>query len=160
MLLRGHSPDSAGRGYRALRSQVGCWLLVGLVLILSVESFLPRSARPFFAFRSSALVPSSNEESEAAGSSQIASILRNNCNCDNMMSHLSSRAGELKSQGAVEAAQNPDSRTNAEDAERVILNESQKAGAMAFRFDATASPEAKAAQAHTVRFPVLSLGRL
>ena len=68
-----------------------------------------------------------------------------------MMSHLSARAGELKSRGAVEAAQNPDSKVNAEDAEHVILDESQKAGAIAFTFDANVSPEAKAAQAHTVR---------
>jgi hypothetical protein len=68
-----------------------------------------------------------------------------------MMSHLSSRAGEFKSHGAVEAAQNHNSKVDAEDAEHVMLNESQKAGAMAFQFDSNASPEAKAAQAHTVR---------
>lgn len=67
------------------------------------------------------------------------------------MSHLSARVGELKSQGAVEAAQNTDSNVNSEDAEHVILNESQKAGALAFTFDANASPEAKTAQVHTVR---------
>ncbi len=72
-----------------------------------------------------------------------------------MMSHLSSRAGELKSQGAIEAAQNSPSKLKSEDAEHVILNESQKAGAMAFQFDPNASPEAKAAQAHTVRLTVL-----
>ena len=71
-----------------------------------------------------------------------------------MMSHLSSRAGELKSAGAVEAAQNPDSAVTAGDAEHVIMNESQKAGAMAFTFDANAPPEAKAAQVHTVRFSI------
>ena len=71
-----------------------------------------------------------------------------------MMSHLSSRAGEFRSRNAVEAAQNPDSKTTAGDAEHVIMNESQKAGAMAFTFDANASPEAKAAQAHTVRLSV------
>ena len=71
-----------------------------------------------------------------------------------MMSHLTSRVGELKSQGAVEAAQNPDSTINAGDAEHVIMNESQKAGAMAFTFDAKASPAAKAAQAHTVCFSI------
>ena len=71
------------------------------------------------------------------------------------MSQLAARAEELKSQGAIEAAQNPDSRVNAEDAEQVILNESQKAGAMAFKFDSNASPDAKAAQAHTVRFAVI-----
>ena len=76
-----------------------------------------------------------------------------------MLSQLSSHAGELKSKGAVEAAQNPGSKATAEDAEHVILNESQKAGAMAFQFDSNASPEAKAAQAHTVRHPGFKLSK-
>ncbi|KAK4693255.1 hypothetical protein P7C71_g4110, partial [Lecanoromycetidae sp. Uapishka_2] len=64
-----------------------------------------------------------------------------------MISHLNSRAGELKSQGATEAAQDPNSKVTAQDAEDVMANESKKAGIAAFQFDPNASPEAKAAQA-------------
>ena len=67
------------------------------------------------------------------------------------MSNLSSRAGELKSQGAAMAAQTPDNKVAAEDAEGVITNESKKAGIPAFQFDPDASPEDKAAQARSVR---------
>ena len=66
------------------------------------------------------------------------------------MSHFRSRVGELKSQGAAEAAQNPDSTVSAEDAENVMTNESKKAGVAAFQFDPDASPEEKAAQARSV----------
>lgn len=66
------------------------------------------------------------------------------------MSHLHSRAGELKSQGAVEAAQSPESKISAEDAENVITAESKKAGVAAFQFDPDASPEDKAAQVRSV----------
>lgn len=58
---------------------------------------------------------------------------------------------ELKSQGALEAAQDPNSSVSADDAQRVILDESQKAGSAALHFDPDASPEDKAAQADTVR---------
>ncbi|EXJ87509.1 hypothetical protein A1O3_04469 [Capronia epimyces CBS 606.96] len=54
---------------------------------------------------------------------------------------------ELKAQGAIEAAQDPNSAVTADDAERVMLNESKKAGSTALHFDANASPEEKAAQA-------------
>ncbi len=70
-----------------------------------------------------------------------------------MMSHLNSRAGELKSQGATEAAPDPSSRVTAQDAEDVMANESKKAGIAAFQFDPNASPEAKAAQAAAVSYP-------
>jgi hypothetical protein len=59
---------------------------------------------------------------------------------------------ELKSQGAVEAAQNPDSSVTGDDATRVILDESKKAGSAALEFNPDASPEEKAAQARSVRF--------
>ncbi len=68
-----------------------------------------------------------------------------------MMSHLNSRKGELKSRGAIEAAQNPDSKISAADAENVMTEESKKAGVAAFQFDPDASPEDKAAQARSVR---------
>lgn len=67
-----------------------------------------------------------------------------------MMSDLHSRAGELKSQGAAMAAQDPNNKITAEDAEAVITDESKKAGIPAFRFDPNASPEEKAAQARSV----------
>lgn len=66
------------------------------------------------------------------------------------MSNLSSRAGELKSQGAAIAAQDPNNKVTAEDAEGVMTDESKKAGIPAFQFDPDASPEEKAAQARSV----------
>ena len=63
---------------------------------------------------------------------------------------LSSFKGELKQQGAEEAARDPNSSVTAADAERVLLDESKKAGAVALQFDPNASPEEKAAQARSV----------
>ena len=57
---------------------------------------------------------------------------------------------EVKQEVAVEAAANPDSNFSAADAERVIVDESKKAGAAAFTFDPDATPEQKAAQARAV----------
>ncbi|EXJ83641.1 hypothetical protein A1O1_07265 [Capronia coronata CBS 617.96] len=54
---------------------------------------------------------------------------------------------ELKAQGAIEAAQDPNNAVTAEDAQRVIVDESRKAGSTALHFDPDASPEEKAAQA-------------
>lgn len=70
-----------------------------------------------------------------------------------MMSNLNSQAGELKSQGAAMAAQDPNSKITAEDAEAVMTNESKKVGIPAFQFDPDASPEEKAAQARSVSSP-------
>ena len=67
-----------------------------------------------------------------------------------MLSNLNSRAGELKSQGAAQAAQDPNSSVSADDAEQTIHDESRKAGSAAFRFDAESTPEEKAAQARSV----------
>lgn len=63
---------------------------------------------------------------------------------------LSSFKGELKAQGAEEAARDPKSSVTADDAERVILDESKKAGAVALSFDPNATPEEKARQARAV----------
>lgn len=63
---------------------------------------------------------------------------------------LSSFKGELKSQGAAEAARDPNSKVTGDDAERVMIDESKKAGATAMKFDPNASPEEKAAQASAV----------
>lgn len=48
------------------------------------------------------------------------------------------------------AAQDPNNRVTADDAERVMAEESKKAGIPAYRFDPDASPEEKAAQARSV----------
>jgi hypothetical protein len=61
-----------------------------------------------------------------------------------------SNAAELKTQGVVEAAQDPNSSITAEDAEQRIVAESKKAGVAAFSFDPDATPEQKAAQARAV----------
>lgn len=67
-----------------------------------------------------------------------------------MLSNLHSRAGELKSQGAAEAARDPNSSVSAHDAEQTMHEESRKAGSSAFQFNADATPEEKAAQARSV----------
>ena len=59
-------------------------------------------------------------------------------------------AAELKTQGVVEAAQDPNSSVTADDAQQKIVTESKKAGVPAFTFDPDASPEEKAAQARAV----------
>jgi hypothetical protein len=61
-----------------------------------------------------------------------------------------SQAAELKTQGVIEAAQDPNSGVSAADAEKKIVDESKKAGAIALTFDPNASPEEKAAQARAV----------
>lgn len=66
------------------------------------------------------------------------------------MSKLHGRAGELKSQGAAEAARDPNSEVTSQDAQHVMAAESKKAGVEAYEFDPNASPEAKAAQARSV----------
>ena len=61
-----------------------------------------------------------------------------------------SRAHEAKQAGAIEAAQDPNSKVTSEDAERVIVQDTRQAGGTAFQFDPNASPEQKAAQAKAV----------
>ena len=60
---------------------------------------------------------------------------------------------ELKQQGAIEAAQDPNSKVTAESAEKTLLDESKKGGAAAFQFDADASAAEKARQAKAVSRP-------
>lgn len=60
-------------------------------------------------------------------------------------------AQELKQQGAIEAAQDPNSSVTAENAEKKIVDESQQLGITAFTFDPNASAAEKAAQAREVR---------
>ncbi|GAB7350158.1 hypothetical protein MBLNU459_g0823t3 [Dothideomycetes sp. NU459] len=61
--------------------------------------------------------------------------------------HGGHSAEEAKQQHAIEAAQDPNSSVTAEDAGRSILNESKKAGAVAYQFDPDASAQDKAKQA-------------
>ena len=67
-----------------------------------------------------------------------------------MLNHLNSQARELKQQGAVEAAQDPNNPVTGDDAERILIEETKKAGGAAFQFDPDATPEEKAAQARSV----------
>jgi hypothetical protein len=67
-----------------------------------------------------------------------------------MLSQFKSHANELKQQGAIEAAQDPNSNVTAEDAEKAMIEETKKAGGAAFQFDPDATPEEKAAQARAV----------
>lgn len=67
-----------------------------------------------------------------------------------MLSQLDGHAVELKSQGAAEAARDPNSDTTSQDAQHVMAAELKQAGVEAFEFDPNASPEAKAAQARSV----------
>ena len=61
------------------------------------------------------------------------------------MADTAAREGELKTQGVIEAAQDPNSKVSAEDAEKKILDESRKAGVAAYHFDPNASAEEKKA---------------
>jgi hypothetical protein len=65
-------------------------------------------------------------------------------------SSLSGRIGEIKQQGAIEAARDPNSKVSAEDAEHTVINEVRKSGAPAFEFDPNATAEEKAAQVNSV----------
>ncbi|OCL02076.1 tricalbin [Glonium stellatum] len=58
----------------------------------------------------------------------------------------SAHASELKQQGALEAAQDPNSSVTAEAAENTVLREAKAAGSAAYQFDPDASPEEKKAQ--------------
>jgi Ca2+-dependent lipid-binding protein len=58
-----------------------------------------------------------------------------------------SRAHELKTEGALEAARNPNSSVTAQAAEKTAVEEARKGGSAAFQFDPDATPEEKAAQA-------------
>ncbi|KAG5976940.1 hypothetical protein E4U55_007136 [Claviceps digitariae] len=66
-----------------------------------------------------------------------------------------SEAAELKQQGAIEAAQNPDSVVTAEDAQQQMVEQSKNAGIPAFKFDPDASLEEKRAQAQAAIPPEL-----
>ncbi|KAK2592889.1 Tricalbin-2 [Conoideocrella luteorostrata] len=69
------------------------------------------------------------------------------------------QANELKQQGAIEAAQNPESSVTADDAQREMVEQSKNAGVPAFTFDPDASPEQKRAQAQAAIPPELQRSR-
>lgn len=69
---------------------------------------------------------------------------------------LPTSAAELKAQGVIEAAQDPNSSVTADDAQQKIVTESKKAGVAAFTFNPDASPEEKAAQARAVSTTISS----
>ncbi|KAK7725442.1 Tricalbin-2 [Botryosphaeria dothidea] len=56
---------------------------------------------------------------------------------------------ELKQQGAIEAARDPNSNVSAADAEQKVLDEAHKAGGAALAFNPNATPQEKAAQARS-----------
>lgn len=64
---------------------------------------------------------------------------------------LASSASELKQQGALEAARNPDSKVSAEDAERVVMTEARRAGVAAVFLDPKATNDERAETAQAVR---------
>jgi hypothetical protein len=57
---------------------------------------------------------------------------------------------ELKQQGALEAAANPESSITADDAQREVVESSRNAGVIALTFDPDASAETKKAQLRAV----------
>ena len=61
-------------------------------------------------------------------------------------------AAEIKMQGAVEMANDPNSSTTSDDAQMKMVEESRKAGVAAFTFDPSAPTEEKAAQARAVSY--------
>ena len=63
-----------------------------------------------------------------------------------MLKGISSQVHELKAQGAIEAANDPNSSVDAEGATNVLADEARAGGAAAFKFDPDASPEEKAEQ--------------
>ena len=63
-----------------------------------------------------------------------------------MTTSTSNYSAELKSQGALAAAADPNSSITVEDAEETVLKQAKLAGAPAFNFDPDASPEEKKAQ--------------
>ena len=62
----------------------------------------------------------------------------------------SREAAELKTDGVIEAADNPETNVTADDAQKEMVAQSKKAGVPAFSFDPDASPEEKRRQAEAV----------
>lgn len=62
-----------------------------------------------------------------------------------------SEVSELKQQGALEAARDPNSSVSAAAAEKKVVAEAKAAGGAAFQFDPDSTAEEKAAQLNAVR---------
>lgn len=73
-----------------------------------------------------------------------------------MLSNVRAQANELKSQGAAEAARDPNSSVTVQDAERIMIEETKKTGGMGLHFNPDAPPEEKAAQARSVGPNIIS----
>ena len=71
-----------------------------------------------------------------------------------MLEGTAGRTSELKQQGALEAAADPNSSVTARQAEDTVLHEAKAAGAAAFEFDPDATPEQKQAQLRAVGYEV------
>jgi hypothetical protein len=67
-------------------------------------------------------------------------------------------ASELKQQGAIEAAQDPESKVTPADAQKKIVEESKNAGVAAFTFDPNATIAEKKAQVKAVSTDFLPPG--
>lgn len=67
-----------------------------------------------------------------------------------MLEGTAGQASELKAQGALEAARDPNSSVTAHQAEQTVLNQAKAGGAAAFELNPDASPEEKAAQLKAV----------
>jgi hypothetical protein len=67
------------------------------------------------------------------------------------MEGTAGREHELKAEGVIEAAQDPNSSVTSDDAQKAMVDHARAAGAAAFTFNPDASPEEKAAQAQEVR---------
>lgn len=71
-----------------------------------------------------------------------------------MLDGTAASAVELKQQGALDAARDPNSSVTAQDAETAMVNQAKAAGAAAFEFDPNATAAEKAAQARAQAGPL------
>lgn len=63
------------------------------------------------------------------------------------------REFELKQEGAMEAANDPNSSVTPEAAEKTVVEEAKKAGSVAYEFDPNSTTEEKRAQMKSVSHP-------
>lgn len=67
-----------------------------------------------------------------------------------MLEGTAGREDELKAQGVLEAARDPNNNISANDAEKAALDHARAGGAAVFEFDPNATAEEKAAQVKDV----------
>ena len=75
-----------------------------------------------------------------------------------MLEGTAGRASELKQQGALEAAADPNNPVSSEQAQNKMVQEAKAAGVPAFQFDPDATPEQKAAQMSQVYHSLRTIG--